>query len=92
MAGEGQTDHKAVRTRSGPSVSPMTIIEQVPGNLHLGWEPRGAQHTVHQTGSLCQALPTVPSPCMLSSFKAQLPLISVPVCPTRPWASWEQKS
>lgn len=36
MAGEGQTDHKAVRTRSGPSVSPMTITEQVPGNIWDG--------------------------------------------------------
>lgn len=75
MAGEGQTDHKAVRTRSGPLCPPEPSESRCLVTFGVG-APRSSIHT-HQTCSLCQALHLLScQPHMLSSFKAQLPLNS----------------
>lgn len=54
MTGEGQTDHKAVRTKSGPLCSPQPSEARCLVLLGVG-AMSSSVHT-HQTCSLCQAL------------------------------------
>lgn len=78
----GQTDHRAVRTRSGPCVSPRTCTEQASDNIWGGSHQELHTHSVHQTGFPSQAFELT----ILTTQPALLPLLSVSARPTRPWA------